>query len=149
MLAQFVSIDMCPPMTVAQASTCVPLLQQKLNELRHARTILPVMQEMTHDTNNVSMPPCVVEVRITPCDPAPVAVSDEESLTMTSEDTHPEDGENGVESEHPDDQSEKSLLEKQLSGASDEDTIESIAYKLQVLDSLCNSNDKTNDNFIA
>lgn len=53
-------------------------------------------------------------------------------------------------SEQPDDQSDGSSLGKQLSSGSDDDNVESITYKLALLDSLCHMEDiKSGDSFIA
>ncbi|XP_067933535.1 uncharacterized protein [Watersipora subatra] len=126
-LAQFVSINVCPPMTVAQASTCLPVLQQKLTDLKqlHCTVITeePVENESKNDPSVAAIP--AIELETVPSSTEEIGHTDIAS-----------DDDDGILAEHPDDQSDRSSLSKQLSTASDEDTIESMKYKMNLLDSL-------------
>jgi len=125
-------------MTVAQARECIPILEQKLVNLQ---TDIPVRVTLTeisqsNDYSENSQYNGTVSTEGTDVNLEP---SSQSSNNMQE-----------LESEQPDDQSDKASLSKQISNTSDEDTLDSITYKLSVLEGLCHIEDiKTKDNCIA
>lgn len=147
MLSQFVSIDMVPPMTLLHAKHCIPLLEQKLDDLKRTSSgpILPqiicedeadIDEESDDITDNLENQ--TQHIRF----PEQRSCSIEELL---------DDSIHNLESEQPDDHSDQSSLTKQLSHTSDEDSMDSIMHKLTILDSLYQMEMelKTSDNVIA
>ena len=145
------SIDVVPPMTIGQACSCIRVLQQKLKDLQQLRNLhsnLPTVEEIKHldiDESNLAS----VRAEETPVDVEPTKIDEiDESRRSIAEDVS--DDEHETLTEQPCDLSDKSSPTKQLSTSSEDDTIESLMYKLELLDSLSNiAEKKSTDSSIA
>lgn len=121
-------------MTIAHALDSIPLLEQKLVDLNHEQNMqmVTVIEEIMPSelTGQIDWEPslhCIADEVPVPDDIAG-------------------DAQDVIESEQPDDQSDKSSLSKQFSNSSDEDIAESMIYKLVLLESLYHREDlESND----